>query len=165
MPWNMFITAHGYFIDYKLKGPCGQPESEYRKFFMNYLGIVAQLPNVLLNVTNLFVHLGGNIKSRIVWSIVTMIIIFVFTIIMAMVDSSQWIEAFFWLTMVSVVILNAATGVYQNSLYGLVAILPPRYTNAVILGNNISGTITTTVSVISKLCVSSLEGGGDDPDS
>ena len=62
------------------------------------------------------------------------------------------------LTMVSVMILNAATGVYQNSLYGLVAILPPRYTNAVILGNNISGTITTTVSVISKLCVSSLEG-------
>ena len=64
----------------------------------------------------------------------------------------------FQLTMVSVMILNAATGVYQNSLYGLVAILPPRYTNAVILGNNISGTITTTVSVISKLCVSSLEG-------
>ena len=60
--------------------------------------------------------------------------------------------------MVSVVILNAATGVYQNSLYGLVAILPPRYTNAVILGNNISGTITTVVSIVSKLCVSSLEG-------
>ena len=61
--------------------------------------------------------------------------------------------------MVSVVILNAATGVYQNSLYGLVAILPPRYTNAVILGNNISGTITTVVSIVSKLCVNSLEGG------
>lgn len=53
-----------YFIDYKLRGPCDQPESEYRKFFMNYLGIVAQLPNVLLNLINLFVHLGGNIKSR-----------------------------------------------------------------------------------------------------
>lgn len=164
MPWNMFITAHGYFIDYKLRGPCDQPESEYRKFFMNFLGIVAQLPNVLLNVINLFVHLGGDIKSRIVWSIVTMIITFVFTIIMAMVDSSQWIEAFFWLTMVSVVILNAATGVYQNSLYGLVAILPPRYTNAVILGNNISGTITTVVSIVSKLAVSSTGTGQTDDD-
>lgn len=162
MPWNMFITAHGYFIDYKLRGPCDQPESEYRKFFMNYLGIVAQLPNVLLNVVNLFLHLGGNIKSRIVWSIVTMIITFVFTIVLAMVDSSQWIEAFFWLTMVSVVILNAATGVYQNSLYGLVAILPPRYTNAVILGNNISGTITTVVSIVSKLAVASTSAGGSE---
>lgn len=164
MPWNMFITAHGYFIDYKLRGPCDQPESEYRKFFMNFLGIVAQLPNVLLNVINIFVHLGGNMKSRIVWSIVTMIVTFVFTIIMAMVDSSQWIEAFFWMTMVSVVILNAATGVYQNSLYGLVAILPPRYTNAVILGNNISGTITTVVSIISKLAVSSTASGPSDDD-
>ena len=33
---------------------------------------------------------------RIVWSIITMIVTFVFTIILAMVDSSQWIEAFFW---------------------------------------------------------------------
>ena len=62
------------------------------------------------------------------------------------------------LTMVSVVILNAATGVYQNSLYGLVAILPPRYTNAVILGNNISGTITTVVSIVSKLAVAGTSG-------
>lgn len=36
-----------------------------------------------------------------------MAIIFVFTIIMAMVDSSEWPGSFFWVTMITVVVLNS----------------------------------------------------------
>ena len=31
--------------------------------------------------------------------------------------------------------ISVATGVYQNSTFGLAAILPMKYTNAIVLGN------------------------------
>ena len=48
----------------------------------------------------------------------------------------------------AVVVLNIANGVYQNSLYGLASKLPMKYTNAVVLGSNISGTFTSVVNII-----------------
>lgn len=76
------------------------------------------------------------------------VILFIVTIILAMVDSSQWIVQFFYITMASVVILNIANGVYQNSVYGLAAKLPSKYSNAVVLGSNISGTFTSIINII-----------------
>lgn len=50
--------------------------------------------------------------------------------------------------MTTVVLLNAANGVYQGSLYGLTANFPPQYTNALILGNNICGTFVSVVNIV-----------------
>lgn len=76
-----------------------------------------------------------------------------------MLESSQWPGAFFWTTMGSVVILNSkfvfvfflnlvgvsrilkslaltvAGGIYQNTIYGMSAKLPFKYTGAVVLGS------------------------------
>ncbi|GFN80516.1 equilibrative nucleoside transporter 3-like [Plakobranchus ocellatus] len=90
----------------------------------------------------------GKLGVRIVTSIFIMIIMFVFTVILAMMDTSEWPELFFWITIASAVIINAAVGMYQNSMYGLVAVLPMKYTNAVILGNNISGTLVAVTNII-----------------
>lgn len=49
--------------------------------------------------------------------------------------------------MISVVVLNCANGVYQNCVYGTAAKLPMKYTNAVVLGSNISGTLTSVVNI------------------
>ena len=38
-------------------------------------------------------------------------------------------------SLLSVVVLNMAGGVYQNTVFGLAAKLPPRYTGAVVLGS------------------------------
>lgn len=50
--------------------------------------------------------------------------------------------------MIKVIILNAVNGVYQSSLYGVVAVLPFEYTNAIVLGNNICGTFISVLSII-----------------
>lgn len=42
-----------------------------------------------------------------------------------------------------------SNGVYQNSIYGAAAQLPPKFTNAVILGNNICGTLVSLISIAS----------------
>ena len=71
------------------------------------------------------------------------------------VDTAAWPQPFFYLTLVCVVILNIAngqylekylgissniyntisTGIYHNTVYGLAARLPVKYTGAVVLGS------------------------------
>lgn len=157
MPWNMFINAIEYFTKYKLSPSYLGMDFPYVPTFMQYLTFCAQVPSVILNWTNIFVQMGGNLTTRIVWSIGIAILVFIITVLMAMVDTSGAPYLFFWLTMILVVILNSANGVYQNTVYGMAAKLPGKYTGAVILGNNISGTFTATVSLLSKISTTNLK--------
>lgn len=50
---------------------------------------------------------SGNLTTRIVWSLIIEIIIFLITVGLAMANSADWPGAFFWITMVTVVILNS----------------------------------------------------------
>lgn len=51
--------------------------------------------------------LRGSLKTRIVWSIVIEVVLFIFTVILAMLDTSSYPGVFFWLTIVSVVLINS----------------------------------------------------------
>ncbi|XP_052751243.1 equilibrative nucleoside transporter 1 [Galleria mellonella] len=144
--WNMFITAKDYFVDYKLVDA-----KNYAEHYLAYVGWASQIPNVVFNWMNIFVQFGGNLTTRIVWSLCIEVAIFVFTIILAMLDSKEWPEVFFWLTMLSVLLLNAFNAIFQNSVYGVAARLPPKYTGAVVLGSNICGTLVVFLSWSSGL--------------
>lgn len=89
------------------------------------------------------------------YSILIEVIVFIVTVALGMSDSSAWPAEFFWITMVSVVVLNVAGGIYQNSVYGMAAKLPFKYTGAVVLGSNISGTFTAVISILSSYIASS----------
>lgn len=47
-----------------------------------------------------------------------------------------------------------AGGIYQNTIFGMAAKLPPQYTGAVVLGSNISGTFTAIVSLLTSIMTS-----------
>lgn len=49
-----------------------------------------------------------------------------------------------------------ANGIYQNTVYGMAAKLPSKYTGAVILGSNISGTLTALIDIFSGYMAGSL---------
>ena len=51
----------------------------------------------------------GNLTSRIVWTLLIEVLVFVVTIILAMVDSSEWPGIFFYLTIGCVILLNSET--------------------------------------------------------
>lgn len=157
MPWNMFITAKDYFTNIKLNttliADTQSTEFEtldaYNKGFMGYVVNASQVPNVLCNLMNLFVQFGSkSLGPRIAGSIMIEVVLFVITVALAMVDSSTWPITFFFITMACVVIINAASGIYQNSMYGMTAKLPGKYTGALVLGTNISGTLTSLISII-----------------
>lgn len=42
-----------------------------------------------------------------------------------------------------------AGGIFQNTVYGMAAKLPSKYTGAVVLGSNISGTFAAVISIVS----------------
>ena len=150
LPWNMFITADEYF-KYKLSGNDteGNP-LPYEGNFLSYVGIASKLPNVTVQLINFLV--GGKsrtLTNRILVSVVLEGIIFVITTALAVVDSSQWISVFFWITMSSVVFINIWNGIYQNCIYGVVAVLPPQYLNVVVTGMNLSGVVTSLCMIVS----------------
>lgn len=58
MPWNMFITAKSYFVDYKLSVGYTGVNSTYAANFLPYIGFASQIPNVVFNWMNIFVNLG-----------------------------------------------------------------------------------------------------------
>lgn len=66
--------------------------------------IIRELLKINLNCS---LFCSGDLTTRIVWSIVAMVVIFIMTIVLAMVDSSNWPGAFFWITMITVVALNS----------------------------------------------------------
>lgn len=141
--WNMLITSKEYFVTHKLV-----TEPALAADFMPYLGIAAQFPNLLFNWLNVFVQFGGSLTKRIIWSLSIEVIIFVITVILAMTDTTDWTVGFFWLTMVTVIILNICNGIFQNTVYGVAARLPSSYTGAVVLGSNISGTVATLLGLL-----------------
>ena len=96
-----------YFVDYKLGEDYTNTSVQYSAHFMQYIGFAAQIPNLFFNWMNIFLNIGGNITGRIVWTLFVNILVFVFTIVLAMVDSSEWPGIFFYLTVGSVVILNS----------------------------------------------------------
>ncbi|XP_017041382.1 equilibrative nucleoside transporter 1 [Drosophila ficusphila] len=149
MPWNMFITAKSYFEDFKFGvNNTVATETSYRTHFMQNMGFASQVPNLIFNWLNIFVAFGGDLTSRIVYSIIFEMVILLVTIVLAMVDSSQWPGVFFWTTMGCIVLLNVCNGIYQNTIYGIVASLPIKYTGAVVLGSNISGCFTSIMSLV-----------------
>ncbi|PRD31339.1 UNVERIFIED_CONTAM: hypothetical protein NCL1_23797 [Trichonephila clavipes] len=202
--WNIDALEHVHYskvselfwgvLDYKLHvNDTDVSTEEYRAHFLSYLGVAAQVPNVICNALNIFVQFGGGtLTFRIIGSIIIEIIIFIVTVFLAMVDSSTCkcsqlasyvdhlfcnkimseiiigvqnsdikcvtkffivivhfllktfcfllytaIEGpgiFFYVTMTSVVVINMANGIYQNSIYGLAAKLPMKYSMAIVLG-------------------------------
>ncbi|KAH9398180.1 Nucleoside transmembrane transporter [Tyrophagus putrescentiae] len=153
MPWNMFINANAYFTD-KLTvvdEEMGQAlsNSTYVAYFLSYLGLAAQIPNVLCSLLNVFVQFAsGRFQNRILGGILAETAIIVMTIVLAVLDTTAWTSTFFYLTMGSVVVLNIANGVYQNTLWGIASRLP-EYSNAVVLGTNCCGTFVSLVNWLS----------------
>ena len=139
-----------YFVDYKLSSSneTHVDLTPYRESFLSYLGFFAMLPNLLLQISNLlfqskasvamslvqspsphplfFGNRDGGIRKRITTAMIVQAIVLVVTVTLAALDSSSWPIAFFYITMVCVVILNMAAGIYQNLSWATAADLPMR---------------------------------------
>uniref|UniRef100_A0A5K3F9A7 Equilibrative nucleoside transporter 1 n=3 Tax=Mesocestoides corti TaxID=53468 RepID=A0A5K3F9A7_MESCO len=152
LPWNVFINAREYFVDYKLNTK-SSATSDYRINFLSYIAIGAQLPNLLMGAWNTFFQSKSSASNPTIRFLIVMsleFVILLFTTILVFVDTSQVPALFFGLTMVSVVLINCCVGIHQTLTFGLAAYLPMRYSNAVIIGSNTCGVFVASVNMIAK---------------
>ncbi|KAK6113475.1 Nucleoside transporter family protein [Brugia pahangi] len=161
MTWNMWITiAPAYYMEYKLIGMDRNGTkyvSSYAANFLSYLILASNLPNFTLNLINLLFNFKGSLEKRITLSLAVMALICLITLILTVIDTSRMVTVFFIITITTVAIQNAACGLYQNSLYGLVAVFPPQYTNAILLGSNICGTFVSVVNIITIVATNDIK--------
>ncbi|CAI2355173.1 unnamed protein product [Caenorhabditis sp. 36 PRJEB53466] len=150
LPWNMFLNiSFDYYTMFKLREAHGNA-TWFSSNFQNSMTVSAQIPSLALNVASIFFTAKGDLTRRmrvcllIVESMVLLTIGFIY------IDTGNWIGTFFVLTIVSIVVLNAANGMFQNSMFGLASPFPFKYTNAVIIGQNFCGTAVTALAIFSK---------------
>nr|CAB3266202.1 equilibrative nucleoside transporter 1 [Phallusia mammillata] len=176
LPWNFFITANDYWM-FKLQSngtnastsnvtpdPNAEPNSstpapavqlnQLQTLFPSTLSVCAMLPNVIFQFLNTVLQQRIREKVRILGSLVFMILLFVVTEIFVKIDTSSWRELFFSVTMICVVILNCSSAIFQSSVFGISASLPPRYTQAVMAGQGMGG-VFASLAMIGALAYSS----------
>ncbi|KHJ88139.1 hypothetical protein OESDEN_12070 [Oesophagostomum dentatum] len=174
LPWNMFITiAPNYYVEYWFT--VDGNKTSYAKSFMSALGISAQIPNFCAGFINVLQIIGGSLMIRIVSPlIVNCLNVIAILALIIFQDPSEdgdnalvlhsitcyyydherfkWsLPAMHWFYIVSLVIImimNASNGLYQNSVFGLAADFPATYTNALVVGTNISGTFISVLAVV-----------------
>ncbi|XP_033121038.1 equilibrative nucleoside transporter 3-like isoform X2 [Anneissia japonica] len=153
LPWNMFITAEGYFTDHKF----GNLSSDvgYKDKFVSYLGIAAFTPNITLMVVSLFFQHKTS-RWHIPISLVALFIMFIITTLLAVIDTNDWPRIFFMVTMASIVLINGCTAIYQSGMFGIAARFPSRYMQGYVIGQGLGGTFVALISILSIAAAKSL---------
>ncbi|EDV20149.1 uncharacterized protein TRIADDRAFT_61357 [Trichoplax adhaerens] len=97
---------------------------------------------------------GINVRKRMTFSTIILIISFIITAILAELDTSKWKGTFIILTIATVAFSSLfGTTVYLSSLHGLSSIFPKEYSQAVQIGQAVCGVFTAAVNVLSIIDV------------
>ncbi|ERL86024.1 hypothetical protein D910_03438 [Dendroctonus ponderosae] len=147
LPYNSFIMAMDYF---KARYP-----SSPVVFDMSLIYIVVAFLTVLANTLLVETFsLNARINFGYIMSFLTLVFVVVCEI---------WWEA--WGTVTSYTVNLAAVAVVavgctiqQSSFYGYTSMLPPQYTQAVMVGESASGVFTSLVRLITKFIINELRG-------
>ncbi|CAI2293163.1 unnamed protein product [Caenorhabditis sp. 36 PRJEB53466] len=150
LPWNMFLNiSFDYYTMSKLRDNNGSSTWESRNF-QHAMTISAQIPNLIFSIASIFFATKGDLTGRMKICLGVVQAAVLFTIICIYIDTSTWITAFFVVTNVTIIVLNASNGLFQNSLFGLASPFPFKYTNAILIGQNFCGIAVTALAMVTK---------------
>uniref|UniRef100_A0A1I7TKX2 Equilibrative nucleoside transporter n=1 Tax=Caenorhabditis tropicalis TaxID=1561998 RepID=A0A1I7TKX2_9PELO len=157
LPWNMFLNiSYDYYTNHKLldENKNGTLESAV---FQNSMTIAAQIPNLIFSILNIFLTSTGDftLRMRICLAVVQAMVLI--TISFIYVYTHSWTTWFFFLTISNIIALNAANGLFQNSLFGLASSFPFKYTNAILIGQNFCGIAVTVLAMATKAVTDDVE--------
>ncbi|CAG8519002.1 7841_t:CDS:2 [Scutellospora calospora] len=144
--WNVFITASVFFHSRFLGSP-------YSDDFQNYFSIVYELASLIFLVHALYTQTKENASIRLIYSlIVTALALF------AMTMSIQFLDLFtssgyFYFTITLVCLVGMTISYQQNSIFGIAALFPPKYTQAVMSGQGLAGIAVSVSQIFSAVAV------------
>lgn len=159
LPWNFFITAIPYF-EKRLAGNTSLSGNstwnvEDSWHFGNWMTLLAMLPLLMFTCLNSILYPRISEKLRIAGSLFGIFILFLVTVVMVKMPMQPL--SFFLITMSVVWLINSFGAVLQGSLFGLIGILPAKYSCVFMSGQGVAGTFAALASILAKMCGSDEE--------
>jgi equilibrative nucleoside transporter 1/2/3 len=152
LPWNMFITAHEYFSERFTCAP-GTNTACYgfQDNFENFFSLAAMVPVMITTAINIYIQSKIHFKYRMFTSIIAMFFLFIITTVFVRINTEYWVDEFFGLTLLTIILMNIFSGLFQSSTFGFAGILPQEYTAAVMSGQAYAGLFSSVARIISSV--------------
>ncbi|XP_060748063.1 equilibrative nucleoside transporter 1 isoform X3 [Tachysurus vachellii] len=150
LPWNFFMTATMYF-NHRLADPTtanvteGESRNALQARFNNTMTLCAMIPLLIFTCLTSIIHQRIPQKIRILGSLVAILVVFCVTAILVKLAINP--VAFFVITMIKIVIINAFGAVLQGSLFGMAGVLPDGYTTPIMSGQGLAGTFAALAMI------------------
>uniref|UniRef100_A0A8C2KTQ8 Uncharacterized protein n=1 Tax=Cyprinus carpio TaxID=7962 RepID=A0A8C2KTQ8_CYPCA len=140
LPWNFFMTASMYFNNRLNTSEWSNGTVTTRKeyYFDNWMTLLSQLPLLLFTLLNSFLYGWISEKMRIAGSLVFILFFFILTAVLVKISMEE--DRFFSVTMATIWFINSFGAVLQGSLFGLVGLLPQKYSAVFMSGQGLAGT-------------------------
>uniref|UniRef100_A0A1A8RJ69 Solute carrier family 29 (Nucleoside transporters), member 2 n=2 Tax=Nothobranchius rachovii TaxID=451742 RepID=A0A1A8RJ69_9TELE len=149
LPWNFFMTASLYFQDRLNNTEVMNGTAVHKEYyFNNWMTLLSQLPLLLFTLLNSFLYQRISGAVRITGSLVAILLFFILTAVLVKVDLKDT-DLFFSVTMATIWFINCFVAVLQGSLFGLVGLLPQKYSSIFMSGQGLAGTFAAIAMLIS----------------
>ncbi|XP_040002215.1 equilibrative nucleoside transporter 2-like isoform X2 [Xiphias gladius] len=132
-------------------GTSGGATRDYN--YDSWMALLSQLPLLLFTLLNSFLYQWVRERVRVAFSLIA--IFFLFSLTAALVPVPMQPDTFFSVTMATIWFINMFGAVLQGSLFGVVGLLPPRYSTLFMSGQGLAGIF----AAIAMLC--SILGNAD----
>ncbi|XP_050347089.1 equilibrative nucleoside transporter 3 [Nymphalis io] len=154
VPWNFLITANDYWM-YKFREVTPNNvtmyvrKTQFQAEFTSYLNVATAIPNLIFLILNsMYGHLVS-VKSRLQGSLIVVTVSFLVTTSFVQVNTDEWQNTFFIITMITVVIMTAASAVFIGGLVGIASRFSKEYMAAVVSGQSLGGIIAAVAQIVS----------------
>ncbi|XP_069015228.1 equilibrative nucleoside transporter 2-like [Embiotoca jacksoni] len=148
LPWNFFMTASLYFQGRLNATEWSNGTAVVRReyYFNNWMTLLSQLPLLLFTLLNSFLYQRISEMMRVAGSLVFILLLFIFTAVLVTVPMEE--DRFFSVTMATIWFINSFGAVLQGSLFGLVGLLPQKYSAIFMSGQGLAGTFAAVAMLI-----------------
>ncbi|KAK9524491.1 hypothetical protein VZT92_016882 [Zoarces viviparus] len=148
LPWNFFMTASMYFQSRlnttEWSNGTAVVTKEY--YFNNWMTLLSQLPLLVFTLLNSFLYQRISEAIRIAGSLVFILLLFIITAVLVKVPMDE--DRFFSVTMANIWFINSFGAVLQGSLFGLVGLLPQRFSAIFMSGQGLAGTFAAIAMLL-----------------
>ena len=154
LPWNIFITATDYWM-FKFRDVNDTHQdhprvnkTELQTFFTSYLSISSNVPFLLMLIVNAFIGHKLAEHARTLIGLIAITVIFIFTTLFVEVDTDQFQDIFFRMTLLSVVLMSCFSAIFQGSIVSVASIFPSRNMHFYATGQSIAGIYAVFAQVL-----------------
>ncbi|KAG0374749.1 hypothetical protein BGX24_010008 [Mortierella sp. AD032] len=144
LPWNVFITAQGFF---KLKFT-GSP---YEDNFQNYFSIGFMGTNLLVVGSSILIQKQAPGTTHIIGSLLLNAAVFLAILVSIQVDYTIDSTTYFFFAMSMLSLSAISTSIVQNGMFGLASKFTGRHVQGVMLGQGLAGAGVAISQIVTQI--------------